>query len=79
MYVHNVVGTGSDTPSTTNRYNKDVPKSTSFIPKAVFGLTNDFAAFANLGTFTTGGGTWCHGVKQRRWLEKDWLLKKVGC
>jgi hypothetical protein len=72
MYVHIVVGTGSDTTSTTNRYhqqvpptgttnryNKDVPKSMSFIPKAMFGVINDFAAFANLGTFTTGGGTWC--------------------
>jgi hypothetical protein len=94
MYVHIVVGTGSDTTSTTNRYhqqvpptgttnryNKDVPKSMSFIPKAMFGVINDFAAFANLGTFTTGGGTWCGHImdtwKHGNMAKKSWLLKKI--
>jgi hypothetical protein len=74
---------------TTNRYNKDVPKSMSFIPKAMLGVINDFAAFANLGTFTTGGGTWCghimdtwkHGNmetwKHGNMAKKSWLLKKI--
>jgi hypothetical protein len=38
MSVHNVVGTGSDTTSTTDMYNKDLRRAASAVPLRWFGV-----------------------------------------